>query len=488
MHSVRNRLLLVLTLGFAVLLVVAGILFERVVNERVTDEFDAALLAKAQTIASLTEQEGVNIMLDYEDGTMPEFERDEEPEYFEIYLDTGLSITRSARIGKDQHLAHDAPASTPVYRDTTLPDGRAGRTVQLTFQPEVSDDAEEESGAPAIGDQTPLKAPDAARYTLLLVVGRGRGHLDELLAHVRLAFFGVGGLAIALGVLLVWRAVATGFRPLDAIVTQVQGLDAEHLSRRVHLPRAPRELAPIVHQLNALLDRLGGSFERERRFTGNVAHELRTPIAELRALAEVGAKWPDDQQSVVQFFGDVHDVAGRMEGLVSDLLLLARCQSGVEPVTRSMIDLHDVVATTWSHLRQALPGDAPEFTLECERDVVVESDASKLEIILSNLIGNAVQYARPGTRIRCIGARTGARFRLEISNQAEPLAKDDLEKLTEPFWRKDEARSSSDHVGLGLSVVAALADLLDLGVSFEQDRDGLFHARVEGAVVASETG
>ncbi len=130
----------------------------------------------------------------------------------------------------------------------------------------------------------------------------------------------------------------------EGLRAQVRSLDADSLHTRVALVETPREVAPIVDQLNGLLDRLDDSFARERRFTGNVAHELRTPIAELRTLAEVGKKWPEDTASVVGFFEDVNDVAGRMETVIADLLLLARCEAGVERVERTP-------TATYLHLR-----------------------------------------------------------------------------------------------------------------------------------------
>ena len=235
-----------------------------------------------------------------------------------------------------------------------------------------------------------------------------------------------------------------------------------------------------MDQLNALLERLGESFERARRFTGNVAHELRTPIAELRALAEVGSKWPEDQASIVRFFDDVTDIAGRMEIVIADLLLLARCQAGVEAVVSSPTNLKQMIASTWSRLTAGSAHNGLRFRLDLPEDLVVQSDPGKLEIVFANVLGNALSYSRPEGEILCAGSRNGDRFQLDISNPAEPLGKADLERLAEPFWRKDEARSSAAHAGLGLSVVSALAALLRLEVGFAQDQNGTFTVRMAG--------
>jgi two-component system sensor histidine kinase QseC len=473
MYSVRRRLLLVLAAGFALLVAATGIHLAGLLGERVTEEFDAALLARHQALVSLTETEQGRIELDYSPGVMPEFEREENPDYFQFWLDDGRVLLRSTHLKGDLARSESVPTAA-VVRDTTLPDGRPGRLVELRFLPKAPDEEDEEEEGPA---------PTATeRHAVVLVVARGRERLDELLARMRLAIFGSGGVTILLAVLFVWRALAAGFRPLDRITAQVRELDADRLGSRIALPATPRELAPIVDQLNALLERLAASFARERRFAGNVAHELRTPIAELRSLADVASKWPEDPASTERFFGDVREIAERMEGVVANLLLLARCQAGVEKVDRTPTNLRQAVAVSWERVRRTTRATEADLDLDLADDLVVETDAGKLDIILANVLNNAVGYARPGGRVRCVGARNGTAFRLEISNPAEPLSEIELPRLAEPFWRKDEARSSSDHAGLGLSVVAALAELLELEVGFDQRADGVFRVLLSGAL------
>ncbi len=471
MYSVRRRLMLVLAAGFAVLILGGGVYVSDLLGDQATDEFDTALLAKASALVALTELEAGSIELDY--SADPDFERDDKPDYFQYWLDNGKVIYRTSQL---QRLGRDLPrlesiGDAPTIRDAALPDGRPGRLVQWTFAP---------SGPGEDDSEQPADAASGKTLRVVLVVARGRERLDTLLGTMQFVIFGVGGIASLLAVVLVWRALAAGFRPLASIATQVRALDAHNLSARVRLARTPQELQPIVDQLNALLERLGESFERARRFTGNVAHELRTPIAELRALAEVGSKWPEDQASIVRFFDDVTDIAGRMEIVIADLLLLARCQAGVEAVVSSPTNLKQMIASTWSRLTAGSAHNGLRFRLDLPEDLVVQSDPGKLEIVFANVLGNALSYSRPEGEILCAGSRNGDRFQLDISNPAEPLGKADLERLAEPFWRKDEARSSAAHAGLGLSVVSALAALLRLEVGFAQDQNGTFTVRMAG--------
>jgi two-component system sensor histidine kinase QseC len=473
--SVRRRLVLALATGFAVLIVGAGVVLGDLARREATGEFDAALLAKAHAFVALTEEEAGRIELDYTPDAMPEFERADRPDYFQFWLDDGTVLLRSRRLTGDLPRAA-APATRPAFRDVRLPDGREGRLVELAYVPRRAGTAVEPGDTPEVPPEAAEPPPGGHR--VVVAVARDRSRLDALLGRVRLGILAVGGLAAVLAGILVWRAVAAGLRPVDEIAAQVGRLDADRLGAHVGGPSTPTELAPIVDALNALVARLRASFERERRFTGNVAHELRTPIAELRSLAAVAGRWPGDATAVQRFFGDVGDVAGRMERVIADLLLLARCQAGVETVAGTPTNVRSLVATAWSKLAPRASEAGLRLRLDLPDDLVVESDPDKLSIVVANVLGNAVSYARPRSEIRCVGERSGPGFRLEFANEADLLTPQDLERLTEPFWRKDGARSSGEHAGLGLALVSALASLLRLDVGFAQDPDGTFRVRL----------
>jgi len=472
MASIRNRLMIVLAAGFAVLIIGTGLVMERVLEARVTEEFDVALLATARALVALTEQEDGKVQLDYEPAAFPAFEREDDPDYFSFWLDDGKLLLTSRR------LVGDLPRMAPVQggeriRDMELPGGRPGRLVQVDYVPAWGGDLGDLDG-------DAFTATPGPKRGLTLVVARSRERLDDLIRGILVAILGIGALTTVLAGLLVWRALAVGLAPVDRIAARVEALDADSLDARVELPRTPRELAPIVDQLNALLARLHASFERERRFAGNVAHELRTPIAELRALAEVGGRWPGDEASVAAFFDDVEDIAGRMEGVVADLLLLARCQAGIETAEHRPVGLRDAILDAWANHEGRASAAGLRVDLDVPPDLVLDSDAGKLGLILTNVLGNAVSYARPRSEVRASAKQEGARFRLDVANPADPLGAEDLARLAEPFWRKDPARAAPDHAGLGLSVVCELATLLGLVVGFSQDPEGTFRVWLTG--------
>ncbi len=462
MHSIRRRLMIALAIGVTALIAGAGLYAQGILARRAAEQFDETLLGKARALFALTEEEEGKIELDYKPGFLPGFEREDRPDHFQYRLDDGRPLVRSPRLAPTEDLPHSVefPAE-PIFREGPLASGATYRTVQIAFVPR--------SKGPLLPDR------ERGVRGVILVVGSDRAPLDRLIAQMRWTILGPAAAAILLALLLVWRMVASGLRPLDEISRQVGRLDAENLGARVALPRAPSELAPIVHQLNALLTRLEEAFHRERRFTGNVAHELRTPISELRTLAEVAGRWPEDSAT---FYGDVVAIASQMERIVADLLLLARCQAGVERVEPRAAPLRQIVEAGCSRLRDRAQEKGSSLRVEVAEDLAAASDPDKLAIIVGNLLENAVCHSPSQSEIRCAATREGPLVRLEICNRAAALAPEDLARLGEPFWRKDDARTPLGHSGLGLAIVTALAKLLRHEIAFTLDPDGTFRARL----------
>lgn len=471
----RRRLVLVLGTGLLVLFGAAGAFTAGALSDRVTEEFDAGLISRLRALRALTEQEGGRIEFDYRPGALPEFERADAPEYFQFWLDDGRPLLRSARMPAGTDLPRLEGAPEEVRRaDVVLPDGRPGRLVQVAFTPGAPREGGDDEDAP---DPAPAAGPDRG---VVLAVARERASLDALLGRMYGVVYGVGAAAAALALLLAWRALARGFRPIEALARQVEALGPDAFHERLPTQGGPREVAPVAERINALLDRLEELYQRERRFTGSVAHELRTPIAELRSLASVAGRWPEDRGATRRFFGDVGEIADRMDGLVADLLLLARCQAGVETARPTRVALAPAVATAWRSLEERAAGAGMTLDTRIAEDLALVADEAKLAIVLRNLLGNAVAHGLPGRRVVCRARPQVGRVALEITNACEPLAPEELARLCEPFWRRDPARTTSEHAGLGLTLVGALAPVLGLVVRFDQPRPGLFRARLEG--------
>jgi len=257
----------------------------------------------------------------------------------------------------------------------------------------------------------------------------------------------------------------------------VSAIDDQVRPQRFPTERVPEELAPLAETHNEMRDRIRRAFERDRRTTANIAHELRTPVTELVILTEAAQRYTDDPNETARQLGELREIGAQMSSLISTLLELARMESGHVPLESEPIDLAEMVRDCWCAFASA--SDAKRLTFRAPEGTgpFVIADRAALSILLSNLLSNAVDHAPSGDEVRCEVGNGRERAYLVLSNAANGLKPEDLDKLTEPFWRMSSAREDREHSGLGLSLVARLAALLELELSFGVEA-GRFRARL----------
>lgn len=453
MKSIRRYLLLTLLPAFLIIIIAGGLMLYHSVRVLMLAQFDAALSTKTRSLATLTTWTPAGIDFDFADEIMPEFEKGADAEYFEIWIDGASVLARSRSLaGGDVALpeALGEAGSGARFWSAALPDGRPGRFAAMRFrpQPDVEDEAAGEAARARAGE-----APLAS-----VVVGRARRELDQPL-HALLLGLLLAGAAITLALsLVVVRTVDRGMKPLERVGAAVASVDDATLSTRINAADVPQELRPVCVKLNQLLERLQAAFERERRFSSAAAHELRTPVTELRTAAEVALKWPDDPAAQAQAMRHIVEISQQMERMIEALLTLARSGRGAIEVQSEQMTLRPIVDS----ILQSKRDRAAEKGIVCRNDVAdalhVNSDRVILSSILSNLLDNAVEYAPDGGRVAINASRVEHDgVNILVSNSNGALDADDVRRVFEPFWRKDAAHSDQSHCGLGMTLVRDLA-------------------------------
>ena len=466
--SLGRRLLL----AFLVLLAVAGSATYLGVRRILYANLDRDLATRAQTVAALVELENGAIELDLPVEFMPEFGPGERPDYFELRLASGEVVARSRSL-EGRELARTAGWASGDRRPIVLPDGRPGRAVLLRFVPEADRVRGGREGGTPIFLVRPggvLEAPvraDARPPELALVVAGGDEVVRASLRRLATGF-ALGSLAlVALGLVLIRRTVHAALQPVGDLAGAMSAIGARSLGRRLDAPRTA-ELRPIAETLNGLLARLEAAFERERRFTSSAAHELRTPIAELRTLAELTERWPADPDVAAAAASELGELARQMERIVTTLLLLARAEAGL-PVAGAArpTAVGDVLERVFGRLERRAGERDLDFDDELPPDIAAEVDPLLLERVLANLLENAVEYTPRGGRIRVrvepVRAGPEARFvGLVVANTTDGTLDDEaLRHFFEPFWRSDPSHEDGTrHVGLGLPLVKTLAEAM----------------------------
>lgn len=464
MTTIRRQLTRNVLLAFAVPLLAGGLGGFFLIRAELLAQFDAALWAKAEAIVSVTTWDAGRLTVDASERFMREFDavgRGREPQQedaaiarlrdaagtssgFEMWRTDGTTLARAASLGQADlpFVATAPPRTRPRFWNVTLPSGLPGRAVACVFGPRMPHE-----GAPP------------GPIDVVLVVASDRRLLDRTLETLAFVLGGVGLLLVTLTMLVVPRVLRRELRPLETLAERASGIDAGSLGVRFPIAALPGELVPISHRLNDLLSRLEEAFERERRFSADVAHELRTPIAELRTLAELSLKWPDARDAAVD--DEVLGIARHMEGIVTRLLALLRSERGQLPVTTSRVDVAALLREVWRPFAARAAERQLEVTWQLREDAAIETDPVLLRAILANLLENAVDYTPSRGAIRIEDVASSAGFSLIISNSAGELAQDDVPKLFDRFWRHDAARAgAAERSGLGLSLSRAFAHAL----------------------------
>ena len=447
MKSIRARLTLALITAGALLLAALGFAVHARARALLTAQFDDGLRARAAALVSLLHwSPDGSAKLDYKGEFMPEFEHRRGGFFFEVRMEkTGDLIERSHSLSKDflPPLKSDGG-----FIDFTLGNGKPARAFGIRAA-RVIETEEIESAEPR-NKQTSDGA--GARIS----VAGTTSAIAQQLRQLALELVGECCVGILLIAFIVRRVLASGLGKLVEFSTLAARLDASNLTERFPTKGVPAELAPIASRLNDLLARLDAAFTRERRFSADVAHELRTPIAELRTLADVGCTAPDNTAEAAAFYHDARDIAGKMEATVSALIFISRCESGTQPVDQTPVDitalLADLRAEYAPRARELALGHADSET------VILQTDAALFTRLLRILLDNAVQYTRPGGVITL----TLSVNQLCITNGPTNLAPADAPRLGERFWRKDPARSDSAHSGLGLALAVEIARILQI--------------------------
>jgi heavy metal sensor kinase len=273
-------------------------------------------------------------------------------------------------------------------------------------------------------------------------------NLTRVLALAGAAFLVIAPLS---GWLLAGRAT----RPIAAIARTAARTRPGHLDERVPRSGTGDELDQLAETLNGLLDRLAAHLERQRAFVANAAHELRTPLAALRASAEVALSQDRTAEEYCERLADVVESSDGLVTLVNQLLLLAEGEAG--PLrSPSPVALDRVAARVVDMFRGVAEQRGLRLTLDAAGPVVVPGNEGFLRQVVSNLVDNALKFTPEGGSVRVGIWSDGEEATLRVEDTGLGIPTEDQPHLFERFFRADRARRREGGSGLGLSICHAL--------------------------------
>ena len=272
-----------------------------------------------------------------------------------------------------------------------------------------------------------------------------------------------GGLVVSAGV--GYGVARRGLAPLDAIGARMRAVEAERLHVRLGAQPWPRELTGLAASFDAMLDRLETAFEKLRRFSADLAHELRTPLSVLRGEAEVALSRPRSNEELRAVLESGLEELARLSQMSEALLFLARAENGAAPPHKAPLDA-----------RRELVAVAAYFEAEAdERGVALqvkgesfglEADAVLLRRALANLVSNALRHTPRGGQIVIRAGAPDGEAVFTVQDSGTGIAPQHLPRVFDRFYRADSARARGENdlrtlsgAGLGLSIVASIAAL-----------------------------
>ncbi len=281
---------------------------------------------------------------------------------------------------------------------------------------------------------------------------------EALLARYRQRFFVILLGTLAVFPLVGYQIARRGIRPVSEVAMTARHISSTNLHERIRPEGYPSELASLADTFNTMLDGLEESFERISRFSADIAHDLRTPVNNIRGEAEVAlarARTVDEYREVL---GSCLEEAVRLSDLIGDLLFLARAESPLAHLHRESINVGELL----SGIREYYEAPAADrgvslSTIVPIEPVIAQLDRTLLQRAVGNLVSNALAHTPPGKSVVLAAAVEPAGVRIEVSDAGVGISPEALPRVFDRFFRVDESRSqASGGTGLGLAIVQSI--------------------------------
>jgi len=473
-RSLRARLLIGIIIGMILLLTIFSLLIYGIIRSALVKQFDTSLASIAQVLAASVEFDANEIELEFEVQKMPEFLNPDNPIYYQIWDANGTVIAKSPLLGTDNLVHLNGSVDTIVHGTSKDKNSRPQRAAGLTFMPRIADNEDEDTNKNAEVD---LQPPNEQAITL--VVARDAGDLYAQLGFLRWLLLNASIAVIVLSVVIAAVIVRKGLRPLNAIAAEIANIKENSLTARITAEDVPTEVVQIKNRLNELLSRLEASFNRERQFNADVAHELRTPLSGLRSTIEVTLTRTRDNNEYKRVLFDCQTIVENMQVMVGNLMMLSRLDAKQISFQPEQIQLAELVNSCWQTFSDKARRRKIKFENSINSDTTCESDRQNLSIVLSNVLANAVEYTDEGGQIRITADSKDDTVEVAVSNTGCKLTNEQVSKVFDCFWRADSSRTDTGiHCGLGLALVQRLVRAIGGNASAELQPGGIFVVRI----------
>ncbi|CAC5341928.1 MULTISPECIES: ATP-binding protein [Planktothrix] len=280
--------------------------------------------------------------------------------------------------------------------------------------------------------------------------------IDQEMASVRNGFL----VSIPILLLLIaggsWALSGSALHSIQKLTNIIQQVTARGLDQRIPLNTTDIEFVELIQVFNQMLERLERSFKQASRFSGDAAHELKTPLAILQGELEQMLQKAETESSTQQALSHLLDEVRRLGGTTRKLLLLSLADAGQMRIYQTQVNLYPVLLDMMEDIELL----APDLIIKTEIDpeLIVLGDQDLLTQVVQNLISNAIKYNLPEGWIKIQSYQRGKKVIINISNASKDIPLKDRDRLFDRFYRGDPARTRQiEGIGLGLSLAREIA-------------------------------
>jgi two-component system heavy metal sensor histidine kinase CusS len=284
---------------------------------------------------------------------------------------------------------------------------------------------------------------------------------EEVLRRYRFRFWGILAATSVLFPVVGYQIARHGIRPVEEIAATARRITSTNLRERIQAEGYPSELASLAGTFNEMLDRLEESFEQISRFSADIAHDLRTPVNNIRGEAEVAlarARTVEEYRDVLE--SSLEETV-RLSELIGNLLFLARAESPLTHLHRQRVDVDELLGIVREYYEAtASDGGISLVTVTGGEPITAELDRALILRAVSNLVSNAIAHTSREGSVTLAASATDGEMRIKISDTGIGIPSEALPKVFDRFFRVDPSRSkNSGGTGLGLAIVQSIMTL-----------------------------
>jgi two-component system, OmpR family, heavy metal sensor histidine kinase CusS len=380
--------------------------------------------------------------------------------------------------------SHNTTGGATSLVEPLVAPGRVAQSARITDAAIV--ETQQGSRMPVRGLATDAVLADGSAVTI--VIARDMTDRWLLLDHYRDRLYGAGFGGMLLAFLMSWMLVHESLRPLRELAAHAAAITVDRLHARMKIDHAPRELAAVIASLNAMLDRLAGGFQRMSQYTADLAHDMRTPLANLRGSTEVALSRPRGADEYQALLESNLEECERLSRMIESVLFLARAEHPQFVTRMKALDAHAELARVADYFEGIADDAGVKMRVIRAEPIVgqagarsddqagnparnpaggseVRADAELFRRAVSNLLANAIRHTPRGAEITLSAQPQPATgdLHVTVANQGSRIDPSALERVFDRFYRADPARHNAPagpaSTGLGLAIVRTIMEL-----------------------------